>query len=190
MTGQMPLALVARPLAEALIGEDLREGAISIIPWIAFSGLLNGVLIYYVSESFQLAQKTLQRAALMIIPAVLNIGLNVILIPQLGLQGAVIATVASYATGVIVLALAGRRYLALPFPPLEFARIGLSSLAMWPVIAILPDWGSWPELVAKATAGALTYLVAAYVLNAGSARTLVRETLSRSTRPQDAQDLT
>ena len=41
------LALVAKPLAEAMIGPDVREQAMRIIPWIAFAGLLNGLLIHY-----------------------------------------------------------------------------------------------------------------------------------------------
>ena len=44
------LALVAVPLSEALIGEALREGAQKIIPWIAFAGLLNGLIGHLVVE--------------------------------------------------------------------------------------------------------------------------------------------
>ena len=39
MPAAVGLALVARPLAEAMIGEAVREQAMQIIPWIAFAGL-------------------------------------------------------------------------------------------------------------------------------------------------------
>lgn len=170
------LALVSRPLAEAMIGEAVREQAMQIIPWIAFAGLLNGLLIHYFSEAFQLAKKTGQRALLMIVPAVLNILLNVILLPgPLGVMGAVYATLISYGVGIVLLAWIGRRHVALPIPAAEIVKIGLACLAMWPVVSLVPDWGGWPELMAKGVSGAVAYGISAYILNAGGARDFVRQ---------------
>lgn len=174
------LALVARPLAEAMIGEALRTQAIEIIPWIAFAGLLNGLLIHYFSEAFQLAHKTGQRALLMLVPAVSNIVLNLIMLPMFGLMGAVYATVASYAIGVVLLAVVGRRHVAFPIPVAELLKVGIACLAMWPVISVLPDLGSWPELMLKAAAGGLTYGIIAIALNAGGAREFVQQRLKKN----------
>lgn len=169
------LALVARPLAEAMIGPEVRAGAMQIIPWIAFAGLLNGLLIHYVSESFQLTKKTGQRALLMVVPAVANVVLNLILIPQFALMGAVAATLISYALGLIVLASAGRRLVALPLPFSDLIRIALAALAMWPALMLVPAWGSWPELIAKALLGAGIYILASLILDAGSARQFLQD---------------
>ncbi|MEQ8557659.1 MAG: polysaccharide biosynthesis C-terminal domain-containing protein [Henriciella sp.] len=174
------LALVAQPLAEALIGEDVRTGATRIIPWIAFAGLMNGLLIHYYTEAFQLAQKTGEQALLMMIPAGVNIGANLILIPMFGLIGAVIATIASYALGIVIIGLRGRRYLALPMPVGDLVRIALASLAMWPAIALVPDFGSWGELACKATAGALVYGAVAWLIDAGGARSFMQDRLTSS----------
>ncbi len=174
------LALVARPLAEALIGESVRAGAIQIIPWIAFAGLLNGLLIYYFSETFQLTHKTRLRALLMLIPAGVNIALNLILIPPMGIIGAVIATLVSYALGIVVLAGVGRRHLALPVPVGELVRVVLAALAMWPALLLVPAWGSWPELAAKAALGGAVYVIAALILDAGGARGFLRDKLKSS----------
>lgn len=180
------LALVAQPLAEAMIGEDLRDQAMRIIPWIAFAGLLNGLLIHYFSEAFQLAKKTTERALLMIVPAGLNIILNVILLPTpLGIMGAVYATLISYGAGILLLSAVGRRHVALPIPLLEIVKVTIACLAMWPVIHIMPGWGSWPELFAKAIAGGAVYAGAAFALDAGGARTFVRK-LRTSKTPSGA----
>lgn len=169
------LALVAKPLAEAMIGPDVREQAMRIIPWIAFAGLLNGLLIHYFSEAFQLAKRTGERALLMVVPAVLNIILNVILLPtSLGIMGAVYATLISYAAGIVLLAAYGRKHVALPLPILEFAKTALACASMYPAVHIVPSWGSWPELFAKAAIGGAVYILAAFALNAGGARTFVR----------------
>ncbi|MEL7231403.1 MAG: polysaccharide biosynthesis C-terminal domain-containing protein [Pseudomonadota bacterium] len=178
------LALVARPLAEAMIGEDVREGAMQIIPWIAFAGLLNGILIHYFSEAFQLAHKTAERAFLMLFPAGANVIVNLILIPQFELMGAVIATLLSYGLGLCVLGLRGRRHVALPLPMLELTKVSLAAFAMWPVLSLVPEWGSWIELFAKAGIGGLTYITVAFALDAGSARAFVQQRLSsKSGRP-------
>lgn len=151
------LALVAKPLSEAMIGEALREQAQQIIPWIAFAGLLNGLLIHYFSESFQLTRKTATRAVLMIAPLVANIVLNLILIPAMGVMGAVVATLVSYVLAIVLFIIVGRFHLALPIPLRQPMLIGIASLAMWPVLHLLPAFGSWLELFTKALAGAITY---------------------------------
>ncbi|MEM7327868.1 MAG: lipopolysaccharide biosynthesis protein [Pseudomonadota bacterium] len=172
------LALVATPLSEALIGESVREGARQIIPWIAFAGLLNGLIIHYYSEVFNLTHRTGELALLMLIPALTNIGLNLILIPRLELLGAVIATLASYALGLAVLAIRGRRLIALPLPLADLLKVSVAALAMWPVIWILPDLGSWPELFLKIAAGGITYVLMALALDAGGARRFVKDRLA------------
>ena len=172
------LALVATPLSEALIGEAVRDGAQKIIPWIAFAGLLNGLIIHYYAEVFHLAHRTGELALLMLLPAGLNIALNLALIPQFELLGAVIATVLSYALGLGVLAVTGRRLVALPMPLIDLVKIGVAALAMWPAIHLLPAWGSWPELFIKAAVGGLTYGLVAFALDAGGARGFVSERLT------------
>ncbi|MEL7112451.1 MAG: lipopolysaccharide biosynthesis protein, partial [Pseudomonadota bacterium] len=172
------LALVATPLSEALIGEAVRDGARQIIPWIAFAGLLNGLIIHYYAEVFHLAHRTGELALLMLIPAAANIALNLVLIPQFGLLGAVTATLASYALGLAVLALKGRRLIALPMPIRDLTKIALAAIAMCPVIWALPAWGSWPELLIKVAAGGLTYVMVAFALDAGGARGFVSERLT------------
>lgn len=164
------LALVARPLTEAMVDESLQAQAELTVPWIAFAGLLNGILIHYVAESFNLVRRTYLRALLMLVPVTANIALNIILLPNFGLMGAVYATVASYALALIVLGSVGRRLLVLPLPLIDLSKIILAALAMWPVIYLLPDWGSWPELFLKAAAGACVYGLLSLILNVGGAR--------------------
>ena len=48
------VALVARPLSEVLIGEELRTAAASVTPWIALSALLFGLTAYYFGQAFTL----------------------------------------------------------------------------------------------------------------------------------------
>lgn len=172
------LALVATPLSEAMIGEALREQARQIIPWIAFAGLLNGFLLHYASEAFQLAHRTRLRALLMLVPALLNIALNLILLPLIGLMGAVYATVISYGVGLVLIGAVGYRLVAFPWPVGTALRVGVAALAMWPAVWLVPDFGSWLQLILEATAGGVAYVIAVLALDAGGARGFLRERLA------------
>src|SRR3989344_3122313 len=108
------VALVARPLAEVLIGEELRVAAASITPWIALSALLYGLTAYYFGQAFTLGRRTKRLLAAMALPAAANVVLNLILVPRFGLMGAAWATAASFALGLAATLLMGRRVLALP----------------------------------------------------------------------------
>ncbi|WP_084421092.1 lipopolysaccharide biosynthesis protein [Henriciella litoralis] len=174
------LALVAEPLAEALIGEDVRAGATRIIPWIAFAGLMNGLLMHYYSEAFQLAQKTREQALLMIIPAGINIIANIILIPLIGMIGAVVATIGSYVIGILVISLRGRRYIHFPFPFFAAGKIAIACAAMWPAVMLVPHFGSWLELFCKAAVGGVVYIAVALLIDAGGARAFVQDRLRTS----------
>lgn len=172
------IALVAVPLCDILIGEALREQAAMIAPWIALAGLLAGMCDYF-SDAFLLAKKAMQRALLMLVPVVLNLGLNALLLPVMGLMGAVVATVLAYAAGIVLLALAGRRYVALPVPVGITVRIALACLVMAGVVSLVPAWGGLPELAVKAALGAVAYGLSALILDIADTRTRLQHLAQR-----------
>lgn len=168
------IALVAKPFAELLVGPELRADAALIAPWTAASALMSGLMIHYFSESFQLVRRTDLRALMVAIPAIANIGLNLVLIPQFGLMGAVASTVAAYALGVVVMAVAGRRFIALPVDPGVLLKTASASAAMAGAVMLLPSPGGVLELTAKAIVGAGVYGVVALALDLGGVRSQLR----------------
>jgi O-antigen/teichoic acid export membrane protein len=173
------LALVAHPLAEVLVGPALREGAAHVTPWIAASGLFAGLTTYYFHTAFTLAKSTKLLLAAMAVPAVANIALNLALIPPFGLQGAVIATAASYGLGLMASAWIGRKAIVLPIPWDTLGRAGLASAVMAVAVYLIPDFGGILELGLKASVGGLVYGVVALALNAGGARDQLRRITDR-----------
>jgi len=164
------LALVAQPLAQIMVGEHLRDGAAQVTPWIAASGVFGGLTTYYFAQAFTLARRTGLLLAAMATPALANIGLNLLLIPRLGLTGALVATLASYGLGLIAAILLGRRAIALPLPWRAGAHAVLGSAAVALAVINLPAWGGLPELALKAGCGVLVYGLVAWLLDAGSVR--------------------
>jgi O-antigen/teichoic acid export membrane protein len=164
------LALTARPLADVMVGPALRAGAAHVTPWIAASGLFSGLTIYYFNPAFALARRTGLLLAAMAVPAVANIGLNLVLIPRFGLDGAMWATTASYGLGMATSFALGRRALPLPIPVSAIVRAAGASLVMALAVLSLPSPGGFAELVEKSACGALVYGLLAVVLDLGGVR--------------------
>ena len=164
------LALVARPLAEVMVGESLRVGAGQVTPWIALSAAFSGITTYYFHQAFTLGRQTRLLLLAMSVPALANLLLNLVLIPRFGLQGALWATAASYALGVLASWGLGRRVIALPIPWDAIGRAGLATAVMGLVVANLPAQGGVTELVLKSTAGVIVYGAVAAALDVGGLR--------------------
>jgi O-antigen/teichoic acid export membrane protein len=164
------LALTARPLAAVMVGPALRDGAALVTPWIAASALFAGLTTYYTHQAFTLGRRTGLLLAAMSIPAAANVALNLVLIPRLGLTGAMIATTASYGLGLAGSIGLGRLARPLPLPLGEALRAAAASLVMAAVVMRLPALGGAAELILKAGAGALVYAAAAYVFDVGGLR--------------------
>ena len=165
------LALVAKPLAEIMIGLGLREGAAQVTPWIAASAFFAGVNTYYLHTAFTLARRTGRLLVAIAIPAGLNVALNVLLVPRFGLQGALWATLASYVVGVAVSYTLGRRSLALPIPWGMLGRALVAAAGMALAVSALPARGGIIELAAKASLGLIVYAALGYALDICGART-------------------
>jgi O-antigen/teichoic acid export membrane protein len=167
------LILVAQPLAQTMVGKALAGPAAQIIPMLAISGFFAGFSTYYFSEAYQLTRRTGLRAAVMLVPAVLTVVFVGIGARSYGLMGAAAATALATALGTGLLALIGRSILPLPLALPDLGRTLVAALCMVPVVWAIPALGGWAELFAKATAGALTYGLAAMALNIAGSRSVV-----------------
>ena len=118
------LALVAAPLSQLMIGEGLSAEAARVTPWIALGALFSGVTTYYLNHAFTLARRTRRLVAAFGVPALANLVLCLLLIPRFGLDGAVWATAASYAVGLITSYVLMRGCLPLPIPWNALVAVG------------------------------------------------------------------
>ena len=168
------VALVARPLSEFMIGEDLRDAAALVTPWVALSALLSGLTVYYFHQAFTLGRRTGWLLAAMSVPALANVALNIVLIPRFGVLGAAWATAASFAIGLVASWAIGRRILPLPLPWTALMQCSLCAAVMAVAVWFLPPLGGFPELMLDASVGATVYGVCAFAVNAGGVRDLAR----------------
>ena len=96
----MAVCVVSRPLYEILFPKEYVIGYI-ISPYLFLAPLLQ-MLFQVAANQFLVVKKTWPNMLILSCGAVLNIGLNLVLIPRIGIEGAAIATLAGYFVADIV----------------------------------------------------------------------------------------
>ncbi|MDA8708509.1 polysaccharide biosynthesis C-terminal domain-containing protein [Hellea sp.] len=175
------IALVSKEFG-FILGESVRAEAITVMPLIAFAGVLNGLISYYAQRAFMLSGKTSMFMWAMVPPVVLNIDLNIWLIPIYGLMGAVYATVISYALGFVLAIIVGRRFYPLPIPFRAVLEIGFACGCMALSVLALPDLSQFHDFIAlgiKAITGASVYAIVCMVINAANSRSFIKNLVEK-----------
>ena len=170
------IALVSKEFG-FILGESVRAEAVTVMPMIAFAGVLNGLISYYAQRAFMLSGKTSMFMWAMVPPVILNIALNLWLIPIHGLMGAVYATVISYAVGFVLAVAIARRFYPLPIPVRATLEIGFACACMAVAVLALPDTSRLPDFIAliiKAAIGATVYGTVCMAINAANSRTFIK----------------
>mgnify|MGYP003149160258 FL=1 len=106
-------------------------------------------------------------------PTVLNVVLNILLIPRMGLPGAVIATVISYAVALVLATWVGRRFFPIPLIPGTVVRGGIAAGAMGAAVWLIPGETGVAVLLLKIAAGIVVYVPVALALDVGGCRGMV-----------------
>jgi len=183
------IALVSQD-AGFILGEGVREGAVTVMPLIALAGVINGLMTYYVHRGFMLSGKTHKYVWALVLPVILNISLNLVLIPRFGLMGAVWATVLCYVVAIIIATILARQDYPLPLPLRAAVEIAACCALMSGAVLLLPLEGMEPgfiTLMIKAITGAIVYLLACWLLNAANCRAVIndlRQKLSGTPSPE------
>ncbi len=169
------IALVAEP-AGFILGEAVRDGAVKIMPLIAFAGVLNGMISYYAQRAFMLSGRTDMFVWAMVPPVIINVALNFWWIPIYGLMGAVYATLVSYAVGFTLSVLVARRYFPLPLPIKDFIQIALACLIMAGVVTAVPvpDVPDFFKILIKAAVGVPVYGFLCFGTNTANCRAIIQ----------------
>lgn len=151
------MAAVAGDFIAIMASQVYRDGAV-IVPWVIIAMMVDGAIIMlaaglYIEKRSRVLMLTLGGTAF------INIALNVILVPTIGIKGAAIATLVSYLFYAWIAWRFSSRYLQIRIPWRQCLRYSAFSLAMyWLVISVQVE-GVWMSLIAKVLAGAVFYLL-------------------------------
>lgn len=172
------LAMLASNMSSLFLGEDFRESAARLIPWISVATLIVGMKTFHFDLIFQLKKSTVHQIWAALSAACTNLLLNLWWIPLYGFMGAAYATVVSYCVALLISILLGRSLLILPFPIIDAVKIAASTLVMalvlWPIL----QYKGPVALVAQISVGIAVYSLMVLVFNVVGMRKKVATALS------------
>jgi O-antigen/teichoic acid export membrane protein len=154
------IAIVTSKDAIVLLASRKFQEAHTLLPFLVIGLVLSAVTIYF-RPGLMIHKRASRIAVATFYASILNIALNVILLPRIGLVGAAIATTVSYAGIVIFLAYQSLRVLPYKLELISFARYAITGAAASWLVTQLPVEN---PLLSAATKGSLILVVYASVL--------------------------
>jgi O-antigen/teichoic acid export membrane protein len=168
------LAVLAPGIASLVLGEGYRVAAARVIPLIAIGAFFAGLKAYYFDHAFQFAERTITQVWIVLMAAIVNVVLNLVLIPRQGIAGAAVAAVVAHVVSLGITIVWGRRYFPLPFSVRTFLQVFAATAVMVALICVIPTVpGRW-DTILRITAGAAAYGTVMAVFNFGRVKHLVR----------------
>lgn len=128
------IATLSQEIVGVVLGRPFHSAAV-ILPWVAGGSFLFG-FSQYSNTPFQLKAKPLLLLYLIVMAAILNIALNFILIPPLGILGAAYATFIAYFVYVVISYVIINRIFPLFFPWQTLTRSVLASIGMYGILQL------------------------------------------------------
>jgi O-antigen/teichoic acid export membrane protein len=107
------LSLLSKPLLTILSTPEIADQGYLITPFLALGGLLFG-LYAIITQILVLEKKTGITGTIWIVAAVLNLGLNIIFVPRIGILGAAATTLVVYSLAFILSVYYSFKYLVFP----------------------------------------------------------------------------
>jgi O-antigen/teichoic acid export membrane protein len=159
------LSLVAPNLVPLMVGPAFVDAVIALTPWLATAAVLGGIRAQYFDYSFQLGRKTGYLIFILTTTVVLNVGLNVSLIPRYGEFGCAMALVFALALSLALALVLSPRAFPMPIPLKASCQVVLASLLMaGAMTAVSPLRGSL-GLIVQIAVGAAVYAASLIAVN-------------------------
>jgi O-antigen/teichoic acid export membrane protein len=167
------LIILADNIAMVALGSEFREAGEQIIPCVALATFVGALKAFYLDYSFQLGRQMRMHAWVMAITAIVNILLNLLLIPIYGLRGAAYATLGAFVVGFVSSWRLGRKVFPLPYPKDSY-KVIIASIGMAVILWLTSAWHGPKELAIQILLGGAAYGFLILLLHSKRSVQLVR----------------
>ena len=141
------LAALAPELVQLMAAPEYHAAAV-VVPIVALAGLAEGVrYVFTIGISFQ--KRPLIRSAAMGVGALVNVVLNILLIPRLGMVGAAWAMLAGFVTLVAIEFEVSRRFYPIAYQNVRFAKLVGVVVVLYVVAGLVPPGAPLPAAAEK-----------------------------------------
>jgi O-antigen/teichoic acid export membrane protein len=142
----LTLALFAKE-AVSLFGGEAFSRAEPVVWIVALSYVLYG-MHFALTPGIHLSKKTSRYPWLLIVPALLNIALNIVMIPRYGMMGAAVSTLFSFALVLVLTYIVSQRYYRVTYEYVRLAKVAMLFVAGMIGAASLPAMATGPGEIA------------------------------------------
>ena len=157
-------------LAHLIVAQFYWKSVVSLAPWLLAAAVVATVRAFYIDTAFQLANRTLLLAIFTFVALVMNIALNLWLIPTLGVLGAAIASFFALVSSSVAAAIYSRSVFSLPLPIVDTGKVLASAGVMFLIVRELASWSGLLALACQVTIGCAAYASLIIILNVQNAR--------------------
>ena len=181
------IIMLRSEIATVILGEEFREQAMILIPWVVVNAFLVNLKYHYFDMAFHVTRRMMVLVATLLPATLLTAPLIYVFLKMWGLPGAAAGSCLAFAASLAASWVAGRRLLAFPHAFGEIARILAATGAMVVVLAAIGPLPGLLGLIVLIAAGGMTYGAVAVGLNALNLRTTLIDYWGRlSNRPVEA----
>ena len=157
-------------LAHLIVAQFYWKSVVSLAPWLLAAAVVATVRAFYIDTAFQLANRTLLLAIFSFVALVINIALNLWLIPTLGVLGAAIASFFALVFSSVAAAIYSRSVFSLPLPIVDTGKVLASAGVMFLIVRELAPWSGLLALACQVTIGCAAYASLIIIFNVQNAR--------------------
>ncbi len=162
--GTLATVMVVSYDAVLLMASPKYAGADRLIPVIV-AGLLIYAAQIFLNAGLMIHKKTYAMAGALAASSVLNLGLNALLLPRIGLQAAALATLISYAFCTFLLARMAFKVLPMTIAIKPICTYLLAGTAVWGSISYVEFGNAFLNFLGKSTLSLTLYVVLLYLLD-------------------------
>lgn len=167
------LIAISHDFMPLLIGATYLHESLRLLPSIGLLLVINVIYLFHTSLAFQIAKQTQKTVFIVGASAILNVVLNLILIPYYQIDGAILASLVAYSVCVFYGQIIGAKYFKLPIPWFELAKLVLAAVLMVIALNTLPLNHGLVEGMLRILLGAALYLGMIYLLDVGGIRVIL-----------------
>ena len=176
------LALTADYVAATLVGPAFRSGVAALLPIMSFTALARGVRAHFIDHAFHLSGQPLLMLWTYGPATLLNIALNLYVVPRYGMMGAAWTALVCQGATVVGGWFIGTSLFPIWLPIGQVARCAVAVVPMAVGLTLIRFPLDWPGLFGAVALGGALYLLSAVMLDVGNVRSVARRALRRRRR--------
>jgi O-antigen/teichoic acid export membrane protein len=176
--------LTAEYIAGSLVGSEFRPGVAALLPIMSFTALARGVRSHFIDHAFHLSGQPLRMLWTYGPAMVVNIALNIYVVPRYGMFGAAWTAFVCQAGTVIGGWFLGRTLFPIWLPIGQVVRCALAIVPMIAALSLIHFSISWTGLAAAISLGGTVYAIGAIALDVGDVKSIICDALRRRVNPK------